>query len=95
MAELEFNIFGNFCSGGITYEDTLLKTVTVTKSELNDHINYLESFYKYFITDILSNYFCNDIITHILTFLLKKRNIKSICILLNIFNYLLSFFKLS
>ena len=74
MAEIEFNIFGNFWSAGTLHEGTLIKTVTVTKSELNDHINYLERFYKYFITDILSNYFCNDIITHILTFLLEKKH---------------------
>ena len=74
MAELEFNIFGIFWSAGISHEDILLKTVTVTKSEINNHINYLESFYKYFITDILSNYFCNDIITLILSFLLKKKH---------------------
>ena len=74
MAEIEFNIFGTFCSGGVLQKDTLIKTVTDTKSNIINHINYLESFYKYFITDILTNYFCNDIITLILSFLLKKKH---------------------
>jgi len=74
MSEIEFNFFGTFYSYGVLHEKTLLKTNTVTKSDINIYINYLESFYKYFITGILSNYFCNDIITLILSFLLKKKH---------------------
>ena len=49
----------------------LLGKTTVT--ELSDYINYLENCYTYFVNDILSKHFCNDVVGLILSFINLQR----------------------